>query len=325
MRLSSIRAVVAVVLECWLILVLAGGCVKAPRHSHAERAAVSATAPANGPGRSAKAEARLNDFTTSVGMRLVWIPAGSFSMGSPATEKWHQREEGPLHDVRISSPFWIGAYEVTQEQYQAIMGTNPSAHRGNPRLPVANVDWNEAVDFCRELSKKEGRHYRLPTEAEWEYACRAGTSTPWFFGDAPDRLHEYVVCGGDAAVDRPAAIGTHKPNPWGLYDVLGNVREWVLDKVEFDHSDLRGGFSSHEFDLRPYADGQEVDPAGEKRGAGRIARGGSYRDGAGEKQRPELESCARFCRCAARWGRYPFWGVEDIGFRVVCEQGSGSR
>ena len=134
-------------------------------------------------------------ITNSIGMKLVYIPPGEFMMGSrdsasevslkgnykKASKDWFT-DEHPQHRVRISRGFWMGVYEVTQGQYQAVMGRNPSHFKGND-LPVEQVSWNDAVKFCKKLSDKEGRTYRLPTEAEWEYACRAGTTTPFYFGE----------------------------------------------------------------------------------------------------------------------------------------------
>jgi len=247
-------------------------------------------------------------------MALVLIPAGSFDMGSPQSEieRTGRVEEGPVHRVRISRSFWLGVHEVTQEQFEAVMGVNPSRHQGNPRLPVTSVEWDDAVAFCERLSQREGKRYRLPTEAEWEYACRAGTTTPWFFGDSPERAGEYAVCSSEG-LDRQTAepVGTRRPNPWGLYDMYGNVEEWVLDRVKFDR---RGGGSEHEFDLPLYPSGPQTDPKGMDEGIGRIRRGGSFSWG------PH-----RSARSARRRGHYAFVGSYYVGFRVLCESSGSNR
>jgi eukaryotic-like serine/threonine-protein kinase len=130
------------------------------------------------------------DVTNSIGMKLVYIPPGEFMMGSPANETNREGNEGPQHRVKISKSFYMGIYEVTQVQWQAVMGSNPSHFKGD-NLPVETVSWGDAVEFCRKLSQKEGKTYRLPTEAEWEYACRAGSTTRFCFGDSDAGLDGY--------------------------------------------------------------------------------------------------------------------------------------
>ena len=158
-------------------------------------------------------------------MVLVPIPAGEFTMGSPESEK-DRKDNETQHLVKITKPYYLGAYEVTQEQYERVMGKNLSDSKGENK-PVENVRWSEAVEFCRKLSEKEGVEYRLPTEAEWEYACRAGTSTAYSFGNDESQLGKYAWYRDNSISTHP--VGELKPNTWGLYDMHGNVWEWCQD------------------------------------------------------------------------------------------------
>lgn len=252
-------------------------------------------------------------FTNSVGIECVWVPGGTFQMGTDQDDRWFRREEGHRHTVTLASPFWVSVNEVTQEQYERVMGRTPRKRVSAANVPVANVSWDDAVKYCEQLSSKEGRRYRLPTEAEWEYCCRAGTSTPWSFGDAPELIAEYAVCAEDRATRGPASVASRKPNPWGLYDMHGNVSEWVLDATPRGESGKGGGMSEHEFDLPEYPAGDQTDPKGVAQGILRISRGGSYKFGS------TRATCAKFCRSAAREGQYRFMHSEDTGFRIVCE------
>jgi len=159
----------------------------------------------------------------SIGMDLVFIPAGQFEMGSPPGEKGRENDES-LHTVKITRPFRIGASEVTQGQWNNVM-KQQRGQREQDNLPITEVSWTEAVSFCKRLSKTEGKTYRLPTEAEWEYACRAGTDTPF---NQPDKLSE-LAWFDDNGDGHPHAVGGKKPNAWGLYDTHGNVAEWCAD------------------------------------------------------------------------------------------------
>ena len=172
------------------------------------------------------------EATNSIGMKLRLIPAGEFMMGSPGTESGREDDE-TQHRVSITKPFYLGVTEVTQEQYQKVMGTNPSYFKG-PQNPVETVSWADAVEFCRKLSampaeKTAGHVYRLPTEAEWEYACRAGTTTAYSFGDDASRLGDYGWFGGNSD-SKTHQVGEKKPNAWGLYDMHGGVYEWCQDR-----------------------------------------------------------------------------------------------
>jgi formylglycine-generating enzyme required for sulfatase activity len=187
----------------------------------------------------------------SIGMHFVPIPTGTFTMGKSKT----------AHKVILTQPFELGVYEVTQEQYEAVMGTNPSHFKG-PQNPVEKVSWDDAVEFCRNLSellaeKKSGHVYRLPTETEWEYACRAGTTTKYSCGDSDSKLGDYAWYDKNSNnTTRP--VGQKQPNPWGLYDIHGNVWEWCQDWYG------------------DYPSGSVTDPTGLASGDRRMLRGGSF-------------------------------------------------
>jgi formylglycine-generating enzyme required for sulfatase activity len=195
------------------------------------------------------------DLGKGVLMKLVLIRPGNFMMGSPDLEKERMANEGPQHEVTISNPFYLGVTEVTQTQYQAVMGANPSQFKG-PTNPVERVSWHEAVEFCRRLSEKAGKIFRLPTEAEWEYACRAGTKTRYSFGDSESVLGDYAWSGSNSG-GKTHPVGQKKPNPWGLYDMNGNVWEWCAD--------WSGSYSSK----------SSTDPKGADSGWARVTRGGA--------------------------------------------------
>jgi formylglycine-generating enzyme required for sulfatase activity len=249
----------------------------------------------------------LGKFTNSIGMKLVTIPAGKFLMGGPAGEQGRNNDEGPQHEVEISRPFYMGAYEVTQAQYEKIMGVNPSQFKpGNQGImdtkdfPVEMVSWNSAKEFCTKLSnlpaeKSAGRVYRLPTEAEWEYACRAGSKTPFHFGNtlSLEQANCSASYGGvpqGMSLNRPAKVGSYKPNAWGLYDMHGNVWEWCEDW----------------YDGTYYGRSPKKDPKGPDTGQAKIHHGGSYLS-------PGSQS-----RASSRISNQPNGAFCDAGFRVVC-------
>jgi formylglycine-generating enzyme required for sulfatase activity len=191
-------------------------------------------------------------LTNSIGMKLKLLYPGQFMMGEGS---------GYHHQVKLTKPFHLGVYQVTQEQYQKVMGTNPSRRKG-ARNPVGRVSWEDAVEFCTKLSempeeKKAGRVYRLPTEAEWEYACRAGTTTKYCFGDNESQLGEYAWFGENSG-GKTHPVGEKKPNAWGLYDMHGNVWEWC------------------EYWYRDYPKGAVTDPVGPAKGSKLVSRGGSW-------------------------------------------------
>ena len=163
----------------------------------------------------------------TTGMEFVYVPGGCFQMGSPESEDGRDDDEGPQHEVCLDG-FWMGKYEVTQAQWEAVMGNNPSSFKGADR-PVENVSWNDAQAFLKKLSGGNAA-FRLPSEAEWEYAARAGTQTAYSFGDDPNQLGKYAWYGyEDNAGKQTHPVGQKKPNAFGLYDMHGNVWEWVAD------------------------------------------------------------------------------------------------
>ena len=165
---------------------------------------------------------------------LVRIPPGEFDLGSPAEEQGHQSNEEPARRIRITKPFYLGRYEVTQGQYQAIMGVNPSEFTGDD-LAIDQLTYSQALEFCDKLSQRSGLHVTLPTEAQWEYACRAGTRTRFYSGDTPAALAAVAWFAGNAA-NTVHPVGQKRPNAWGLYDILGNVWEPCLDCLPaFEH------------------------------------------------------------------------------------------
>lgn len=223
-------------------------------------------------------------LVNSIGMQFALIPAGEFQMGSNDGDE----EEKPVHTVRISKPFYLGAYEVTQGQWRAIMGTNPSRFTGDPDLPVESVSWEDIQEFICRLSQKEGITYRLPTEAEWEYAARAGTTTAYSFGNDTTQLGKYAWYGGNSG-NKTHPVGQKRPNAWELYDMHGNVWEWVHDWFE------------------AYTTGAQTDPTGPSLDPGRVIRGCGW----------SLE--ARTCRSAIRTGMTPAPDGRSsrLGFRLL--------
>ncbi len=238
------------------------------------------------------------EFTNSIDMKLVLIPAGDFLMGSPDSEPGHQPNEGPQHKVTIPKPFYMGAHEVTQGQYEAVMLVNPSAHLLSADHPVDSVSWDDAVAFCQALSnltpeKKAGRKYRLPTEAEWEYACRAGSKTAYSFGDDVLQVGEHAWF-KENAPGSTQKVGTRKPNAWGLYDMHGNVWEWCLDNLE------------------TYPDKPTVNPRGSSKGPLYVIRGGGVSTAGTQWEAVHMRSAIR--------GMYSReMRTSNVGFRVVCE------
>ena len=163
------------------------------------------------------------------GMHFMYIPAGEFFMGNDKGEQ----SERPKHRTKISNPFYLGKFQVTQEQWELLMGYNPSKFKDKER-PVENVTWHDAVKFIETLNSSGKKAYRLPTEAEWEYACRAGTSKRFFFGDEESKLIQYAwYYTADSNTNQMTQpVGQKRPNPWGLYDMLGNVKEWCWDRYD---------------------------------------------------------------------------------------------
>jgi len=213
-------------------------------------------------------------------MDFVWIVPGAFTMGASDIAT-------PQHEVTISRGYWLGKYEITQAQWEAVMGSNPSTYSGAD-LPVENVSWNEVEEFIRRLNEVAGEGvYRLPTEAEWEYACRAGTSTRWSFGDSDGQLGEYAWFSGNSRPLATRDTGSKLENPWRVHDLHGNVAEWVQDWFE------------------SYAAQDLVDPTGPATGTLRVVRGGSF------------SHSAPYTRSAARLHLAPTYHFKNVGARLL--------
>jgi formylglycine-generating enzyme required for sulfatase activity len=221
----------------------------------------------------------------AAGMKFVHIPAGSFLMGSPEGESKRGRDELE-HRVTITKDFWIGQFEVTQAEWTKILGRNPSYHKGcGEKCPVESVTWLEIQNFLSALTaRSDGSRYRLPSEAEWEYVCRAGTATPFQTGAILD-----IKQARFDASDGPVAVGSYRPNSWGVFDMHGNVWEWTKD-----------WYGSYDVT-------RAVDPAGPGVGDKKVIRGGSWYFGADS------------ARCALRYTHSPGDRGFSLGFRVVRE------
>ena len=272
---------------------------------------------------------KLKSVTNSIGMELIEIPAGKFTMGSPVGEQARFDDEAQV-SVTLTKPFGLGKTEVTQGQWKKVMGTEPWGGEVDRRIlekisrsgeasltdkeretllaqavvkidqdcPATFFSWEDATEFCKkltEIERKAGKlkadeEYRLPTEAEWEYACRAGTTTAFSFGNDESKLGEYAWFDDNTGSEKYAhKVGMKKPNPWGLHDMHGNVSEWCSDWYD---DPLTGG----------------VDPVGPEEGSGRVFRGGSWGDDPGG------------CRSASRHGFVPSFRFNYLGFRVARSQ-----
>jgi formylglycine-generating enzyme required for sulfatase activity len=230
-------------------------------------------------------------FTShSTDMEFIHIPAGEFNMGSNPEDKDSSGYKSLAHKVKIRNPFYMGRSPVTQKQWKRIMGNNPSHFKGDSH-PVEMVSWNQVQEFVRRLNQKEGTDkYRLPSEAEWEYACRAGTQTKYYFGDSESKLNEYAWYAENSG-SKTHSIGQKKPNSWGLYDTHGSVWEWVQDiwHENFNYSPSDGSV---------WKDGDSLD---------RVSRGGSW-------------FCnAELCRSASRFKRGSESRFSNLGFRLLRE------
>jgi formylglycine-generating enzyme required for sulfatase activity len=220
---------------------------------------------------------------------MVLIPAGEFLMGSPDSDSNASVLEKPQHRVRITKPFYLGRYPVTQEQWEAVMGDNPSTVKG-PKNPVEQVSWNDCQEFLGKLNKRQGNSagkFVLPSEAQWEYACRAGSTTRYCFGDDESKAGEYTWYHANSD-GKTHPVGRKKPNAWGLYDIHGNVWEWCHDWYEEGY----------------YARSPMDDPMGAATGSWRVLRGGRWFP-------PVLG-----CRSALRYLSEPGARLDFLGLRV---------
>ncbi|MGF1579134.1 MAG: formylglycine-generating enzyme family protein [Gemmataceae bacterium] len=239
-----------------------------------------------------KLEPVMPRYTNEIGMEFVWIPPGKFLMGSPHDEPERDDNE-PQHEVRLTKGFWLQTTAVTQRQWKEVMGKNPSEFRGE-ELPVECVSWDDCQEFCQKLTELSGHQIILPTEAQWEYACRAGTTTPFWFGetirtDQANYLGEHPYAGSEKGQfrDRTVAVKSFPPNGWGLYEMHGNVVEWCRDWY--------GECGSE----------PQIDPQGPTEGRHRVIRGGNWGSG------------ARHCRSAYRNRLHPENRVAHLGSRCA--------
>ena len=251
-------------------------------------------------------------LVNGLGMRLALIPGNAFTMGSPAEETGRRENEGPQHTVVFQQPFYVGVCPVSQAQYEQVTGANPSRFTrdagGGPEHPAERVSWDDAVAFCKRLSdlpeeQDAGRVYRLPTEAEWEYACRGGTTSVFAHGAGLgsaqanfDGAFPYGRAPAGPALGRTTRVGSYPANNFGLHDMHGNVWEWCADW----------------YDERAYAYSSMHDPKGPKEGRFRVVRGGCWR------------SHAATCRAAYRNALVPNNRDPYTGFRVVAVVGRGA-
>jgi formylglycine-generating enzyme required for sulfatase activity len=256
------------------------------------------------------ADAGPKSLTNSLGMAFVLVPAGSFQMGSPPDERGHRANEGPVHEVVIGNAFYLGVHPVTQAAYLAVTGKHPArfhaAAGGGPDHPVESVSWEDAAAFCRMLSERAeeraaGRSYRLPTEAEWEYAARAGTSVPFAFGASFNATHGNFDSAYPyeeeaepvAGAGRTTPVTRYPSSAWGLHDMHGNVWEWCADWYGESY----------------YATLPLRNPPGPQSGKLRVLRGGSWKNQ------------ATACRAAYRNALAPHQRDSATGFRVVLVLG----
>ena len=238
----------------------------------------------------------LATFKNSLGQEFKLIPAGTFTMGSPSNEPGRFSNEGPQHQVTLTQPFYMQTTEVTQAQWEKVMGSNPSYFPGCPTCPVEQVSWNDVQSYITQMNLRGEGTYSLPTEAQWEYAYRAGSTTAFYNGAITEPK------GNDPNLDaigwyyynsdmKTHCVAQKTPNVWGLYDMSGNVNEWCQD-----------WYGS-------YGSAPVSDPTGPVSGSYRVIRGGSWL------------TDARYCRAADRYNNYPDYGLNNLGFRLVLSPG----
>ena len=269
-----------------LFAMVGTACNKAPKPS--EEGKVPNEAGANGEAKSPLRPLAV-DLGGGVKMELVLIPAGEFMMGSPDSDKDAKPDEKPQHRVRITKPFYLGKYLVTQEQWEAVTGSNPSNFKG-PKDPVGGVSWDDCQQFLGKLNAKPAAgagKFQLPTEAQWEYACRAGSTTLYCFGDDTSGLGEYAWYNGNSDL-KSHPVGEKKPNAWGSDDMQGNVWEWCQDWTDDGYSEKS----------------PTDDSAGLATGPFHVARGGGW------------GVPAWFCRSANRLLSGPRYREDALGLRV---------
>jgi formylglycine-generating enzyme required for sulfatase activity len=236
------------------------------------------------------------DLNATVAMDMLWVPAGTFTMGSPTSEAGRQSDREGEHNVSLTKGFYLGKYEVTQAQYEAVIGSNPSEFNatGNGNRPVEKVTWTEAVAFCNLLTNQEqaagrlpaGWAYVLPTESQWEYACRAGTTTAYSWGNTITSSNANWNHGADP--NQTVDVGQFSANPWGFFDMHGNVWEWTADWYQ-----------------AAYPTGNPVvNPTGPASGSHRVTRGGSW------------STAGTILRSAQRGNSAPSYRNNRLGFRV---------
>jgi formylglycine-generating enzyme required for sulfatase activity/uncharacterized caspase-like protein len=251
--------------------------------------------------RQHEAKYFVEDLGNGVTLEMVQIPEGSFLMGSPENEKRRNESESPQHRVTVPS-FFLGKYVVTQAQYQAIMGDNPSSFTTNgANRPVEKVSWLDAVEFCKRLSQKTGRTYRLPSEAEWEYACRAGTTTPFHFGETITTdlanfigIYTYTAAPKGKFIQETTLVGSFPPNAFGLYDMHGNVWEWCQDSWHGNYQNA------------PTVGSAWLNISENDNQIRLVLRGGSWKD--------FPDNCRSACRGNGNLGS----SNDAVGFRVAC-------
>ena len=285
-RNASTRATAAV-------LAFAAALIPGPLFGNTERASSpenQLTSAAPGTSRDTRAARPSLHRIADLQLELIWVEPGAFTMGSPPDEPLRHKAEGPQRRVTLTKGYWLGKTEVTQAQYEAVTGSNPSTFQTAGRdAPVERVSWLQAMAFCRTLTERErdagrlpaGYHFSLPTEAQWEYACRAGSSD--HYAGEPNAMSWWE--GNSGGTTHP--VGRKRPNAWGFHDMSGNVLEWCLDWYG------------------EYPRGPQTDPTGPERGYYRIARGGSWR------------TDLRLGRSAARSGGSPGRLDYTLGFRLA--------